>query len=177
MRAKLSGMIGRRFGCWIIESRAKSRNGDVRWNCLCDCGRRYIVTGYSLRTGDSSKCCYCRHTLPAGQAERNRLLSDYQRGAAKRGISWDLSEVDFDTLIQGLCHYCASDPSRRIKRKTLGVFGAYQGIDRVDSSKGYTKDNSVSCCGRCNRWKSDATVAEFKEHVKRIYDHLEKRNA
>jgi hypothetical protein len=40
------------------------------------------------------------------------------------------------------CYYCKSQKENEVN-----------GIDRVDNSKGYTKDNCVSCCQFCNRMK------------------------
>ena len=37
----------------------------------------------------------------------------------------------------------------------------YNGIDRIDNSKGYEKYNSVSCCEKCNRMKNILGKAEF----------------
>jgi hypothetical protein len=47
----------------------------------------------------------------------------------------------------------------------------YNGLDRVDRSKGHTSDNVVSCCWDCNRAKGDMTKEDFIIHIKRMYDH------
>lgn len=44
------------------------------------------------------------------------------------------------------------------------------GVDRVDSSKGYTIDNVVPCCDICNRMKLDKDITEFFDTIKRIYE-------
>ena len=49
---------------------------------------------------------------------------------------------------------------------------AHNGIDRVDSSKGYTIDNVVPCCSACNYAKHEMSVSEFKEYITRVYNHL-----
>lgn len=46
------------------------------------------------------------------------------------------------------------------------------GLDRVDNTKGYEKDNVVSCCRRCNTMKLDLTVDEFKKKICKIYNHI-----
>jgi hypothetical protein len=48
-------LIGRRFGRWVVIAYA----GDRKWSCVCDCGARVDVAGWSLRKGDS-KSCGCR---------------------------------------------------------------------------------------------------------------------
>lgn len=63
------------------------------------------------------------------------------KGAASyRKIEWTLSESKFHELSKAPCHYCG-----QAKETTTMA-----GIDRVDSSLGYTLENSVSCCRRCN---------------------------
>ena len=54
-------MPGRRFGCWLVESRAGSQGGAILWQCVCDCGTRRTVTGVSLRSGETLSCgCLAR---------------------------------------------------------------------------------------------------------------------
>lgn len=50
----------------------------------------------------------------------------------------------------------------RIKKKRLSDHVLKcNGIDRVDSSKGYTVENSVACCKYCNTAKNTMTESEF----------------
>ena len=44
------------------------------------------------------------------------------------------------------------------------------GIDRIDSSKGYSLDNCVPCCPLCNRLKSDLDKNMFLEHISKIHN-------
>ena len=40
------------------------------------------------------------------------------------------------------------------------------GIDRINSDKGYTIDNCVPCCAQCNHMKLDYTTEEFLTKIK-----------
>ncbi len=42
------------------------------------------------------------------------------------------------------------------------------GVDRVDSSRGYVKDNVVSCCKHCNLAKRDRTAEDFIKHCRKV---------
>ena len=42
------------------------------------------------------------------------------------------------------------------------------GIDRVDSSKGYTIDNVVPCCSKCNWMKGVLSKEDFINQCKKI---------
>jgi len=65
--------------------------------------------------------------------------------AKRRGLSWLLTLEEFSGL-QGLpCHYCGLPYTV--------VQGA--GLDRVDSDRGYERDNVVPCCWECNQAKHD----------------------
>lgn len=44
------------------------------------------------------------------------------------------------------------------------------GLDRVDNDKGYTVENSVACCTRCNTMKSTYCLEEFYRRMEEKYD-------
>ncbi len=48
----------------------------------------------------------------------------------------------------------------------------YNGIDRKNSTLGYTMDNCVTCCGSCNIMKNKFTEEEFISKVISIYTNL-----
>lgn len=59
MGSNLIDLTGQRFGKLVVMSRAKDKNGQVMWECLCDCGKRSIVNGSNLRNGRTASCgCY-----------------------------------------------------------------------------------------------------------------------
>lgn len=73
--------------------------------------------------------------------------------AKRRGILFQVSSEQFEVIVALPCSYCG-------KHWATG-----NGLDRVDSDKGYTIDNVVSCCARCNRMKRDDSLADFAAHV------------
>ena len=52
-----------------------------------------------------------------------------------------------------------------------GVSIRVNGIDRIDSNIGYTKENSVSCCKFCNTAKSTMSRDEFLKWIKKVYEY------
>ena len=63
------------------------------------------------------------------------------------------------------CTYCGHE---------IGETGS--GLDRKDSSIGYTDSNTVACCGGCNVWKSsNRTYLETMKHFKPLRDAARKR--
>jgi hypothetical protein len=89
----------------------------------------------------------------------NRLYRDYERRAAKKGREFTISPEDFYFFTSQPCILCAAPPSqRRTKAKNPYI---YNGLDRWDSSRGYTIDNIVACCWRHNRIKGTLGYAEL----------------
>ena len=70
-------------------------------------------------------------------------------------------------MTQKKCFYCGIEPNQ-LYRSNDNVF-VYNGLDRKDSTKGYEKDNILSCCKQCNISKNKWSLEEFMERVERIY--------
>jgi hypothetical protein len=85
------------------------------------------------------------------------VFNNYKRGAARRGIPFELSLEEFKWVISYSCSLCA----------TTGVMGC----DRVDSSKGYRFDNCQPLCWPCNQMKWDRSEEEFDQHIIKIIQH------
>jgi hypothetical protein len=81
----------------------------------------------------------------------------YQRRANAKGISFELSVEQFNNLLEQDCTYCGIQEAN--------------GIDRIDSIKGYTINNSTPCCTKCNMMKYTYSVNKFLSHVENIYKH------
>lgn len=160
---------GKRYGILtVIKKAPHGKNGGGLWICRCDCGNDTIARGSSLRKG-AIKSCGCRHPLPKGEAAFNMFVSHLKSRAKDRGWEFQLTKDQILEIIQQPCFYCGCEPHHKIK-----IYGAngdliYNGLDRVDTFKGYTIDNVVPCCGICNHAKAKLSSAEFKEHICRIF--------
>ena len=62
-----------------------------------------------------------------------------------------LTKDDYLNLTSSFCVYCRVPSSSQHTN----------GIDRIDSSKGHTIDNCVTCCAQCNYMKNRYTKLEF----------------
>lgn len=57
MKRKINNLVGHTFGKWNVLSLAeKTKHGDTRWLCQCECGNERIVYGHSLKSGQSVSC-------------------------------------------------------------------------------------------------------------------------
>lgn len=76
-------------------------------------------------------------------------------------------------MVTSNCHYCNSKPNqiaRHCSKPELRKRSEflYNGLDRVDPSKGYTLDNVVTCCKQCNYAKRGSTYSEFMEWIQKL---------
>jgi len=105
---------------------------------------------------------------------RNRLYYEYQANAEKRDISFCLSFKAFNLIIINNCHYCGTEPTSvdRWKKKEHKNQPKlkYNGIDRIDSDKGYNLKNVVPCCSICNLMKNYLKTDIFLAHIPKIYE-------
>jgi len=82
----------------------------------------------------------------------------HDRNAAKqRAYFWELSIDQAGFCYTQPCHYCGDMPN-----------GKLNGIDRQDSSVGYTIENIVPCCPTCNYAKLEMSPEEFIWHCNKV---------
>lgn len=170
--------IGESFGSLTVVSILKEANkhGRILAKCSCACGKETITSLHGLKNGTTQSCGCKRNacrTLPPGNAARNALLYTYKTSnAKKRNLEWELSNKDFYKLTSRNCFYCGAAPSSVKYCKGYNGSYIYNGIDRVDNSKGYSRDNCVSCCFKCNNAKRNMTLKEFLTYINTLHTNL-----
>ena len=184
--------IGDRFGrLTVIKYAGQGEYEKNLWLCQCDCGNTKIVSTGDLRAGYIQSCgclkkengeIYIRKNgitggkkLLRGEAAFRVILRGLKANAKQRNLEWTLSEKEVRDLIQEPCYYCGRLPQNHSNNKYIqnecnGDFPS-NGLDRVDNSKGYTRDNVVSCCSQCNSMKEKMNISEFKDQITKIYKH------
>jgi len=165
---RIKDITGQTFGKLTVIKRAgHNRSGAMMWLCECSCGGKKVINGVYLRNGHT-RSCGCLNKFQPGLGNMRALISNYKAKAKARGHDWELTEKQFREITQKDCYYCGMRPNQIHRAKNHNGNYVYNGIDRVDNSKGYTIDNVVSCCKICNRAKGDLTIQEFKSWVERI---------
>ncbi len=151
------------------------------WRCKCDCGNEVIVRGDCLRRGQTKSCgclrtilqkghpCYTK--LPEGIAARNDIIRHTKYNARIRNLEWALTDKQLISVMQSPCHYCGIELSNEYSHPTKNGSFKYNGLDRKDNDKGYTPDNTLPCCWRCNRAKQKDTYADFMKWIKQVTSH------
>jgi 5-methylcytosine-specific restriction endonuclease McrA len=188
---------------WKIVSYSHTKGKIAYYNCVClECNKHLKVDGRNIRSGRSKSCFKCSNKRSAKASKGIKLkkqntqvkystedskyaylMNRYKKGARRNNKPFNLSLEQFKQLIKGNCQYCKSTPNTTVNilknmslsEERVKKYGeiTYNGIDRVDSSKGYETDNVVTCCQTCNRMKLDHSVDKFKEHILKIAKNID----
>ncbi|MEE9215627.1 MAG: hypothetical protein V3U54_12805 [Thermodesulfobacteriota bacterium] len=92
------------------------------------------------------------------------FLNQYKQGAIKRGLSFNLTFkfLDETNFLFLPCIVCDVVGHSKSKHKNP-VF--YNGIDRIDNTKGYEPNNIQPMCFQCNKIKSTHTYEEIAGEI------------
>ena len=129
------------------------------------CGHESVVRADKLSKGavDPQSCEFCNSQLKHKIADekykktrnRNSRYNSIKWNAIGRGLNFPFSREEVDEYLKQPCFYCGSPYAN--------------GIDRIDSSKDYSKDNCVPCCAICNKMKNKFSLDLFLDKVEKIY--------
>ncbi len=135
----------------------------------CVCGNKRIARRDRVNRGEITTCAPCSHRRASDARKKpkeERAMVDayhvYRANAKRKNNEFSLRREEAVSLFVGECYYC-------------GVKNA-MGIDRIDNEKGYTAENSVSCCRVCNYAKRDMKLPDFLSWLGRAYYHTKNKN-
>jgi len=177
-----TSFTGERFGKLVVLSFShcdKYENySRSYWNCLCDCGNIVEVRRDHLTRGKTRSCGCLRsekrgYRTDEGHTSLVKIFCNYKHEAKKKKREFEITFEQFERISKLNCYYCGSEPFGYSFMKGANGGVSYNGMDRIDSSRGYTLDNVVPCCGICNRAKLDMTQSDFFLWIKRIVNHIE----
>jgi hypothetical protein len=81
-------LISKKYGRWIVVKQAgRNDQGNVLWECLCDCGNIGIVTSSSLNSGNSKSCGCLRRDVTIERNHTNHPMNDPLVRAKVTGIN------------------------------------------------------------------------------------------
>jgi hypothetical protein len=193
-RGKFIDLTGKEFNRWTVLEFSHFEKHFSYWKCICSCENKTIknIRGSSLEDNGSKSCgCLIIETViknhpkirkGKGEAGFNKLYRSYRNKAIGRGIYFDDS-LDFKEYFKKNtkenCYNCGKIP-KQIQSNVSQTYSEegrehaqyiYNGIDRIDSDKGYEFGNIVACCGQCNCSKSDYEQKEFDDWIINVYNH------
>lgn len=177
-RSRIIDKLGHKQGHLTAVKFEGVWNRTAYWLCECVCGKtRTVPTTYLKDIPQYANIsCGCKNLKsPSFRSDSANILfkvySAYKSDAKKRQLPFELDKYETIKLIQNPCTYCGDPASNTAVHRTTHEVFNYNGIDRVDNTKGYTCDNVVPCCATCNRMKMTKTIEGFFEHVSKIYKH------
>ena len=163
-------LIGQKFGRLLVKNKTDKRlHGLVIWDCICDCGKSHFVTTTNL-VKEYTKSCGCLKREKASILTKKRpfeyLYNRFIQAAKYKKYEINITYEDFLEFVKiKNCHYCDENIiwneydsiyNNNTERK--------YNLDRKDNNIGYTKENCVVCCARCNKAKSNHfTHEEWKQ--------------
>ena len=155
------------------ESYEKSNRTHLYYLIQCKkCGEINYKKKDCIHNFENLKCRNCIHNRH-GKCLNTLLynvFTHYKNNAKQRNIEWNLSEEEFKNIITQSCIYCGEAPDITKTSSYRDKHEKITGIDRVDTTKGYFKENCVPCCKMCNIMKNKFSKEDFINKVKSIYN-------
>lgn len=170
----------------------KTRRYFYLWKCDCGNEKEYPVKEVICENYKSCGCLSYLLNPRGGTTQRNPQMSSwrmlfkrYKSNAKFRKYKFEIDLDQFISICQLDCFYCGEKPKpqnkwnepnvrkngRKIKDSEIKDYEVFaNGIDRIDSSVGYTIDNIRPCCKNCNRAKMDLTEESFFNLIQKIYE-------
>ena len=157
----------------IIREREAIQYNERKAEGVCTmCGKEIEKLTNGIKDALIQKCNTCYSTMRKVENNRTRdrnysferLINpgrhfrEYADSAAKRNIEFNITLEEFTEIVTKCCYYCKKYSENEVI-----------GIDRIDSFKGYLKDNILPACEICNSMKKQLTMKEFANQITLIY--------
>lgn len=167
-RSPIADVLGKKIGKLLVVKHLgvmkgkQCKNTGHYWECLCECGKTKIYNSSSLNNVRSCGCAqYYNRT-----GIRGRYWAKIKRDAKKRNISFDiLPEEAWEIYLEqdGKCYFSGIKIfiQNNVARSGKKTYEFTASLDRLDSSKGYSKDNCVWVHKNVNVMKNCMSPLEF----------------
>jgi hypothetical protein len=136
---------GKTFGDWkVLHYTKPGKDRKYLWLCRCVCGTEREVSSTNLKHGGSLGCGCTKvgNRIRPFESLYNIFLKESRHPVALTYSQF----VDFTKINE--CHYCEAPVEWAEFHTTKN--GSKYNLDRKDNTQGYTKENCVVCCTRCN---------------------------
>ena len=161
----LLNLKGKKFGRLTVIQRVKNNGENVMWRCLCQCGTHVSIRSASL-VHNRTNSCGCLHRDMVRKKPYFHIFTLLKRrvkyakfNPTKKRCHLTFSQFLNFTAVKN-CHYCSSQIQWEIYSGRDGNRHK-SNLDRKDNHKGYSEENCVVCCSRCNKMKGTLNYKEF----------------
>lgn len=159
----------------LLKPIGKLRNGTITWKCKCQCGKETIVPSSRIKAGGVKSCGCLLKTK--GQVRWNWKGYCGISGARFGEIKWRANKkgFDFDLTPKFLWQLYIEKQSKKCAITGEEIDLDRDGsLDRIDSSKGYLKNNVWWVKKDINKMKLDFTLHRFIELCEKVVANKEK---
>lgn len=177
MKRGIKPIIGQKFGDWeVISEKTEKYQRWYKFNVRCKCGFESFILGNTLRRGNSTCCRNCgndKHYKGIGNLSSS-FFSRVLEGAKKRNIEVSVTKEEILELLEKQNYKCALSGLSLIMSKSFSKDRTNQtssttaSLDRIDSSKGYVKENIQWVHKHVNKMKNNFDQDYFIKMCKLI---------
>ena len=171
---------GQKFGRLSVLEIDKNIRHTSRWICLCDCGNKKSVLTSSLQSG-KTKSCGCLHKEIVKNLHKIEkyeeipltFLKKIQRSAKKRKLECSISIKEIWEIYinqNKLCFFTKQPIGFCDDKKTSNYILNTASLDRIDSTKGYNKNNCCLVHKDINFMKQNFSVEKFIKYCKLVIE-------
>lgn len=162
----------------VLRQEKSTKDHKSRWLCRCKCGTEKIIPGHDLRAGATVSCgCYNREKSWLGHENLSgSYWSRLKKSAKIRGHSFDICIEDAWKIFVQQNKRCALTGVKIYLQRSYynyrrKIVIQTASLDRIDSKKGYTKDNIQWVHKDINCMKQQLDQTEFITWCRRVYEH------
>jgi hypothetical protein len=190
---KKINLTGKKFHRLTVIKQSPHEKGEIKWECLCDCGKIKITTRNKLISERVKSCGCLNDEMRKSRTEKMtkaRIKYSPQEASARkiwnhRYKDGNISFEQFLDMASKNCYYCNTPPNSKYNEasgdkrrsavaKSEGSF-TYNGLDRLNQSLKHDIDNVVTCCKLCNMTKRNMSHDQFIELINKIYHNIKNK--
>jgi len=139
---------------WYLKNKKRHAEKGRIWSSIPENKKKRV--GYVQKYVKANKIKVTNYLRRYDKTFNGRFRTT-KGNAHDRKIKFNLSLEEFKNIVSKPCYYCGENEKRI-------------GVDRIDNSIGYIKENSAPCCAICNYMKRIMTEKEFLSHIEKIYN-------
>ena len=139
------------------------------------CGKEFVRDIASIKKFKGEGCLDCTPRYSKTSPVVHHLYIHYKSHADSRNLEFNLTEDQFSLVARQNCYYCGAKPTiykQLYKYAKNTINEPLNGIDRIDSSKGYIKDNIQFISTPINYLKNTMSDSETKQYLKSISKYI-----
>ena len=135
-------IIGQKFGKLLVLEKTNEKaknNGEYKYKCICDCGKKILVRGSNLKQGNS-KSCGCSHSNSITK-ENHRLYVIYDNMKARCNNPKNVGYKNYGGRGIKVCNEWNKDFNIFVKWALENGYKDNLTLDRINNNGNYEPSN------------------------------------